>query len=51
MDPCTNATCYKTDNLVEPPTLSQLTDSISDTYHDEMNVSFYLSLMDVTIAF
>ncbi len=39
MDLGTKATSSNTDNLIEPPTLSQLSSSISDTHQGNMNVS------------
>ncbi len=39
IDICTKGTCSNADNLAEPPTLSQLSASISDTHQHKMNVS------------
>ncbi len=41
MDHCTRATSSNTDNLVEPPILFWLSDSMSDSHHGK-NESVYL---------
>ncbi len=44
MDLCTKSTCSNADNLVEPPTLSQLSDIISDSHQGKTKVT--ISKMD-----
>ncbi len=39
MEPCTKTIWHSTDNLLEPPILSQVSGSISYTHQSKMNVS------------
>ncbi len=41
MDPCTKETCSNTDNVVEPPTLLYLSNSILVTHFGKLNMSIY----------